>query len=62
MFEEISRGYQNNSIIVTSNRLLSGWDEVFPNTTCVASIVGRLHLADVISIDGESYALNEGPS
>nr|WP_279610284.1 hypothetical protein [Burkholderia gladioli] len=48
--------------MVTSNRPLSGWDEVFPNTTCVASIVGRLHLADVISIDGESYALNEGPS
>jgi DNA replication protein DnaC len=60
LFELISRRYQNNSTIVTSNRPFAEWHEVFPNAACVVSLVDRLvHLAEVISIEGESYRLKE---
>jgi DNA replication protein DnaC len=63
LFELVSRRYQKNSTIVTSKRPLSEWHEMFPNTTCAASIVDRLqHLAEVISIEGESYAPEEESS
>ncbi len=57
LFELVCRRYQKKCTIVTSNRPLSEWHEVFQNTICAASIVDRLqHLAEVISIEGESYA------
>jgi DNA replication protein DnaC len=60
LFELISRRYQNNSTIVTSNRPFAEWHEVFPNAACVVSLVDRLvHHAEVISIEGESYRLKE---
>jgi DNA replication protein DnaC len=60
LFELISRRYQNNSTIVTSNRPFAEWSEVFPNAACVVSLVDRLvHHAEVISIEGESYRLKE---
>jgi DNA replication protein DnaC len=60
LFELVSRRYQKNSTIVISNRPLSEWHEVFPNAACTSSLVDRLaHLAEVISIEGESYAMKE---
>lgn len=60
LFELISRRYQNNSTIVTTNRPFAEWSEVFPNAACVVSLVDRLmHRAEVIAIDGESYRLKE---
>ena len=60
MFELISRRYQKNSTIVTTNRPFAEWREVFPNAACVVSLVDRLvHNAEIIAIDGESYRLKE---
>lgn len=60
LFELISRRYQHNSTIVTTNRPFAEWSEVFPNAACVVSLVDRLmHRAEVIAIDGESYRLKE---
>lgn len=60
LFEVISRRYKNNSTIVTSNRPLSEWHDVFPDAACTSSLVDRLaHLAEVISIEGESYVMKE---
>jgi len=36
------------------------WREVFPNATCVVSLVDRLvHHAEIFAIEGESYRLKE---
>ena len=60
MFELISRRYQKNSTIITTNRPFAEWREVFPNAACVVSLVDRLlHNAEIISIDGDSYRLKE---
>ncbi len=60
MFELISRRYQKNSTIITTNRPFAEWREVFPNAACVVSLVDRLlHNAEIIAIEGKSYRLKE---
>ena len=60
LFELVSRRYEHNSTIVTTNRPFAEWREVFPNAACVVSLVDRLvHNAEVLAIEGESYRLKE---
>src|ERR1700683_5341486 len=60
MFELISRRYEHKSTLVTTNRPVAEWREVFPTAACVASLIDRLvHHAEIIAIDGESYRLKE---
>src|SRR5271165_6451294 len=60
LFELVSRRYERNSTIVTTNRPFAEWREVFPNAACVVSLVDRLvHNAEVLAIEGESYRLKE---
>jgi len=60
LFELINRRYECKSTLVTTNRNFADWHEVFPNATCVVSLVDRLlHHAEVINIDGNSYRLKE---
>ncbi len=60
LFELISRRYEAKSTIVTTNKPFASWAEVFPNAACVVSLVDRLvHHAEIISLDGQSYRLNE---
>ena len=60
LFELISRRYESKSTLVTTNRNFADWHEVFPNATCVVSLVDRLlHHAEVINIDGQSYRLKD---
>ncbi len=60
LFELISRRYEHKSTIVTTNRPFAEWREVFPNATCVVSLVDRLvHHAEILAIEGESYRLKE---
>ena len=35
LFEIINRRYEQNSILVTTNRPFGEWNEVFPNAACV---------------------------
>jgi DNA replication protein DnaC len=60
LFELINRRYENKSTIVTTNKQFAQWNEVFPNATCVVSLVDRLiHRSEIIAIEGESYRLRE---
>lgn len=60
LFEVITRRYQEKSIILTTNKPFSEWNEVFPNSTCVVTLIDRLiHKAEILKIDGESYRLKE---
>lgn len=60
LFELISRRYERQSTLVTTNRPFSEWGEVFPNAACLVSLVDRLmHHAEIIGLEGESYRLRE---
>jgi len=60
LFEVISRRYQEKPTIVTTNKTFTEWSEIFPNATCVVSLIDRLvHHSEIIKIDAESYRLKE---
>jgi DNA replication protein DnaC len=60
LFEVISRRYDQKSTIVTTNKPFAEWRDIFPNATCVVSLVDRLvHRSEIINIDGDSYRLKE---
>lgn len=61
LFEVITRRYEEKSIVLTTNRGFKRWNEVFPHSTCVVTLVDRLiHKVEIINIDGESYRKKEG--
>jgi DNA replication protein DnaC len=56
----ISRRYETKSLLLTTNRPFSEWPQVFPNATCVISLIDRIiHHAEMLAIDGESYRARE---
>ena len=56
----VSRRYQNERTVVTTNRAFVDWGEVFPNAACVVLLIDRLmHRAEVVRIDGDSYRAKE---
>lgn len=60
LFEVITRRYQEKSIVLTTNKPFAEWNEVFPNATCVVTMIDRLiHKAEIVKIDGESYRRKE---
>jgi DNA replication protein DnaC len=60
LYEVINRRYERKSVIVTTNRPFKEWNEVFPNATCIATLLDRLlHHADVTVIEGNSYRVRE---
>ncbi len=60
LYEVINRRYERRSVIVTTNRGFKEWNEVFPNASCIVTMVDRLtHHADVTKIEGESYRHRE---
>lgn len=60
LYEVVNRRYEHRSLIVTTNRGFSEWNEVFPNASCIVTLVDRLtHHADVTKIEGKSYRLRE---
>lgn len=60
LYEIVNRRYEHRSIIVTSNRAFKEWNLVFPNATCIATLLDRLtHHADVSLIEGQSYRVRE---
>ena len=60
LFELVNRYYEERSIIVTSNRPFSEWQEVFPNAACVVTMLDRLvHHAEVIKLEGDSFRLRD---
>ena len=60
LFELVSRRYEQKSTVITTNRALKEWGEVFPNAACTVSLIDRLvHRCEVVAIEGESYRLKE---
>lgn len=58
LFQVISHRYEKGSIILTTNRGIASWGEIFEDTTVAAAILDRLlHRASVLQIDGESYRM-----
>src|SRR5467141_2015756 len=60
LYEVINRRYERRSVIVTTNRAFKEWNQVFPNATCIATLLDRLlHHADVTRLEGDSYRIRE---
>ena len=56
LYEVVNRRYERRSILITTNRPFKDWNHVFPNATCIATLLDRLtHHADITVIDGDSY-------
>ena len=56
LFELIAHRYESKSIMMTSNKAFSQWDEVFPdNMMAVAAIDRLVHHAKIFNLEGESY-------
>jgi len=48
------------SIVLTTNLAFRDWNTVFPNATCIATLLDRLtHHADVTVLEGKSYRVRE---
>jgi DNA replication protein DnaC len=60
LYEVINRRYERKPVILTTNRPFKEWNEVFPNATCIITLLDRLlHHADVTVIEGDSYRVRE---
>ena len=60
LYEVVNRRYERKPVILTTNRPFKEWNEVFPNATCIATLLDRLlHHADLTVIEGKSYRLRE---
>jgi DNA replication protein DnaC len=60
LFEIINRRYEKVSTVVTTNRPFGEWNDVFPNASCVVSLIDRLvHHSQIIAIEGDSYRMKE---
>ncbi len=60
LYEVINLRYERKPVILTTNRPFKEWNEVFPNATCIVTLLDRLlHHADVTVIEGDSYRVKE---
>jgi DNA replication protein DnaC len=60
LYEVINRRYERKPVILTTNKPFKEWNEVFPNATCIVTMLDRLlHHADVTVIEGDSYRVRE---
>jgi DNA replication protein DnaC len=59
-FQLISRRYEQGSVLISSNRPVEEWDEIFGDQVVAAAILDRLmHHSHVVTIRGDSYRLRE---
>lgn len=59
-FQLISRRYEQRSTIITTNKSLSKWSEIFCDSVIANAILDRLlHHSHIISIIGPSYRLKD---
>lgn len=60
LFQVVSRRYERSSVILTSNKSVTEWPEVFGDHAIATAILDRLlHHSHVLSIKGNSYRLRE---
>ena len=59
-FQLVARRYERGSIMVTSNRSIGEWGEVFDDSVLATAILDRLlHHSHVLTIRGDSYRLRK---
>jgi len=57
-FEIIRRRYENNSIIITTNRSFEEWGNIFGDVVLASAIIDRIvHHCYIFRITGESYRI-----
>jgi len=61
LFEVVTRRYElQRPVLLTTNKIFGEWNQVFPNATCVGTLVDRLlHRAEIVTLEGNSYRLKE---
>jgi len=60
LYEIVNRRYERSSLLITTNRGFKDWNQVFPNATCIATLLDRLtHHADIAVIEGKSFRVRE---
>ena len=60
LYEVVNRRYERKPVIITTNRPFKEWNQVFPNATCIVTLLDRLlHHADVTVVEGDSYRVRE---
>ncbi|MBO0722051.1 MAG: ATP-binding protein [Blastocatellia bacterium] len=60
LFEVVNRRYERSSLLLTTNKIFSNWNEIFPNAACITTLLDRLtHHADVAIIKGKSWRGHE---
>ena len=58
LFQVISHRYQRGSVILTTNRNVASWGDIFSDSTIAAAMLDRLlHRSVVFTITGDSYRL-----
>jgi DNA replication protein DnaC len=58
LFQVVSRRYEHGSIILTTNRGIASWGEIFDDQTVAAAILDRLlHHGTILTINGPSYRM-----
>jgi DNA replication protein DnaC len=59
-FQLVAKRYEKGSMLLTGNRPVSEWDQVFGDAVLVTAILDRLlHHSHVMTIKGTSYRLKE---
>jgi DNA replication protein DnaC len=60
LFDVISRAYERQSLILTTNLPFENWTEVLGNERLTGALIDRLtHRMQLIEANGESYGLSE---
>jgi DNA replication protein DnaC len=58
LFEVVQRRYLKGSIILTTNRSIASWGQIFDDPMIAAAMLDRLlHRSVVLQIEGESYRM-----
>lgn len=61
-FQLVAHRYERGSLIVTSDRPLGRWDEVFGGPSALAMVDRLAHHAELVRIDGDSYRMRRATS
>lgn len=60
LFCLVAHRYERGSLIVTSDKPLSGWDLVLSGTAVASAVIDRLvHHSEIISVEGDNYRMRD---
>ncbi len=55
-FEIISKRYEKNSVIISTNKSFEQWSDIFTDNILTSAILDRIvHYSEIIKINGQSY-------